>query len=143
MHPESTHGKRLNAEGKQTGAFAIIHIAIDDITSEVSQGECSIETPGHGESVTTTKKNIDNTEDIDGSANEQPCTPPAGGPYALHVQWNDGVYEVASFSCKETYRVQISVGISSSSILNVANLVDKGAGPNNVNEDILQPAWNK
>lgn len=84
---------------------------------------------------------ISTRDKIDASANAKPRTTTINGPYATSVQREDSPYDVAPFSCKGTYLVRTSVGISSNAILKVTSLVDKGASPNLANKDFSLPAW--
>lgn len=70
------------------------------------------------------------TERTDASANEQFRVLTPDGPYAINVRCGDGPYDVAPpFLCKATYRVPISVRISSNALLTFARLIYMGAGP--------------
>lgn len=59
------------------------------------------------------------------------------------VQYDDGPYDVLSFSCKATYGVQTSVGVLSNAMLTGTSLFDTGANLKLVNKDYLPAAWRK
>lgn len=63
-------------------------------------------------------------------------TPPTG-QNLFNVELDDGLLEVSSLFCKPTYRVHISVGVSSYPFLTVESLFDTGAGPILKNQDFL------
>lgn len=48
---------------------------------------------------------------------------------------------MASFFCKTTYQVEISISATLNVLLSAASLLDMGAGPNLTNKDFQPPAW--
>lgn len=121
--------------------FPLVRRPLDEVASEVTKSDSSIQTPTHGESVTTAQTSIDTWNKIDASANEQARTPQPDAPYTVIVQWVDGPYDLTSFFRRATYRVQTSVVMSSNAMLTVESLFGTGPGPDLVNKDFLPPAW--
>lgn len=70
--------------------------------------------------------------------------PPSVVPYETDVQYDEKEsYVIASFFRKPTYRVRISVGVTSQSMMTVASLFDTGAGPNLVNKSFIPRNWHR
>lgn len=120
-----------------------MHLQICEVASKVTESDLSTETPMHGESVTKPQTSINSKDKINASTNEQHETLLQDGLYTMNVQWDYGSYDLASFFCNATYRIQTSVSISSKSMLTVARLVLTGISPNLVNKNFLPLVWRK
>lgn len=70
---------------------------LDELASEVTQSQWSIEHPTHGESITAAQANIDITYRIDTSAKEQLQAPLPNGLYVMSVECSGGPYDITSF----------------------------------------------
>lgn len=62
------------------------------------------------------------------------------GPCDFKVYIEDGPYNVALF-CNPTYRIKISICITSNGLLAVASLLDTDTSPSSIEMDILPPGW--
>lgn len=94
----------------------------------------------HWSSVAIVEASVDLIKKTDASGSEQSPSTPLHGPYAMTIQRDDGPYDVASFFCKVTFGVRISVSISSNAMLTADSLIDTGAGPNIIGTDFLPTA---
>lgn len=63
------------------------------------------------------------------------------GQYIFNVHFEDVLHNVTSFFCKVTYRINISIGVTSNAILTVVSILDMDVIPNSIVKDSLLPAW--
>lgn len=82
------------------------------------------------EGVTIAQTNINSMGKIDASASEQLRSQSTDGQYAMTVNSGDGPNDVETFFHNPTYRVQISVGVSTNAMLTVVRLFDTEGLPN-------------
>lgn len=63
--------------------------------------------------------------------------PPPTARYAFNVEFDDGLYDIASFFLKAPCGIKIWIGATSSAILAVAILLEKGTCPKLINQYFL------
>lgn len=62
-------------------------------------------------------------------------------PYGFNVHFADSPHDIASFFCKPTYRVKISIFVTLNALLAVPSLLGTGVVPKIINNHFLPLDW--